>query len=95
MADVGANSITPTRITQSHEFSGLTAGPLQATLSKLLTYCVQVSRPLPFYLLMECHPTAPYADNDNGPFWLYDGPFWTIFCTTKIFWAVLVGAVLV
>jgi len=29
-----------------------------------------------------------------GPFWLYDGPFWTIFLDIKIFGAVLVGAVL-
>jgi len=29
-----------------------------------------------------------------GPFWLYDGPFWTIFLEIKIFGAVLVGAVL-
>jgi len=29
-----------------------------------------------------------------GPFWLYDGPFWTIILEIKIFGAVLVGAVL-
>ena len=44
--------------------------------------------------LQRQHWTLPNADNDNGPFWLYDGPFWTIFLEIKIFGAVLVGAVL-